>query len=184
MAQETEQTTKVEQITEQMIQKYPKLAENHTKEDLIKVFDNVGGSWPIDFDEQYYQDVEILSKVLAETKVRVRYLRTGRYFPEDTEVRDIYAFSIMRENKPKIIVKFGASLQSTWNHERPGLYEVLTSIEADYTAGEYGTFEEFCDNLGYETDSRKAEKTYNAVMRQHEKLSRVFESAEILSFPR
>lgn len=42
----------------------------------------------------------------------------------------------------------------------PDLYDVLTSLKADDTQGE--TFEDWCGNYGYDTDSRKAMDTYLA----------------------
>ena len=41
----------------------------------------------------------------------------------------------------------------------PTAYDVLTCL----TKNDPDTFEEFCDNFGYDKDSRKAEKTYFAV---------------------
>jgi hypothetical protein len=42
----------------------------------------------------------------------------------------------------------------------PDLYTVLTSLKADATHGE--TFDDWCANFGYDTDSRKAMETYLA----------------------
>ena len=48
---------------------------------------------------------------------------------------------------------------------------VLECLRSDaYTDGD--TFEEFCFSLGYDSDSRKAEKLYKAVQRQTDKLRR------------
>jgi hypothetical protein len=41
------------------------------------------------------------------------------------------------------------------------------------------TFEDFCDNFGYDTDSRKAEKVYRAVVREFEGMSRLFTEEEL-----
>ena len=53
----------------------------------------------------------------------------------------------------------------------PTAEEVLECLRSDAcTDGD--TFEEFCFSLGYDSDSRKAEKLYKAVQRQTDKLRR------------
>jgi hypothetical protein len=53
----------------------------------------------------------------------------------------------------------------------PTLESVLNCLISDSTCGE--TFEEFCDNLGYDNDSRKAEKTFNTILKQTSKLKKL-----------
>lgn len=43
-----------------------------------------------------------------------------------------------------------------------------------------GTFENFCGDFGYDTDSRKAESTYHAVQKEYQKVSRFFTDAELV----
>lgn len=53
----------------------------------------------------------------------------------------------------------------------PTAEEVLECLRSDAcTDGD--TFEEFCFSLGYDSDSRKAEKSYKAAQRQTDKLRR------------
>lgn len=53
----------------------------------------------------------------------------------------------------------------------PTAEDVLECLRSDAcTDGD--TFEEFCFSLGYDSDSRKAEKLYKAVQRQTDKLRR------------
>jgi len=44
--------------------------------------------------------------------------------------------------------------------EEPKIGQVLESLILDCQCGEYETFEGFCDEFGYDTDSRKAQKAY------------------------
>ena len=53
----------------------------------------------------------------------------------------------------------------------PTLEAVLDCLKSDSTCGE--TFQEFCDNLGYDNDSRKAEKTFNTILKQTNKLKQL-----------
>jgi hypothetical protein len=55
--------------------------------------------------------------------------------------------------------------------DRPA--ETLDSILSDAQAGEE-SFEDFCGNFGYDTDSRKAERLYRACQRTNKAVRRVF----------
>jgi hypothetical protein len=57
----------------------------------------------------------------------------------------------------------------------PTAYDVLVCI----TKYDPGTFEEFCSEFGCDTDSRKAEKTYNAVCDEWRKVRSFFKDSEI-----
>ena len=53
----------------------------------------------------------------------------------------------------------------------PEVEDVLSCLSSDSASIENArSFEEWADELGYDTDSRKAEKTYNVCKRQAEKL--------------
>ena len=56
----------------------------------------------------------------------------------------------------------------------PTLEAVLDCLKSDSTCGE--TFQEFCDNLGYDNDSRKAEKTFNTILKQTSKLKKLLDN--------
>lgn len=57
----------------------------------------------------------------------------------------------------------------------PGAYSILACL----TKYDPGTFEDFCSNYGYDTDSRQAEKTYKAVCKEYESLTRLYDSEEL-----
>lgn len=61
---------------------------------------------------------------------------------------------------------------------KPSAYDILACISGDINAHDM-SLEKFCDNYGYDYDSRKAEKTYNAVCDQSRALSRLFTSEEL-----
>jgi len=54
--------------------------------------------------------------------------------------------------------QFNTALNLAHSLAKPDLAGVLHSLLCDMDAGE-GTFKDFCDNYGYDTDSRKAYKT-------------------------
>lgn len=61
------------------------------------------------------------------------------------------------------------------------LYSILTCVRSEYSCP--ATFDDFCTEFGYDTDSRKAYRTFEACTEQSRKLSRVFTPEEIESFP-
>jgi len=57
----------------------------------------------------------------------------------------------------------------------PNAYSVLTCLDLLHEK----SFQDFCDSFGYESDSRTAEKTYNAVMEQDRNLRKLFDRSEL-----
>lgn len=57
----------------------------------------------------------------------------------------------------------------------PKAYDVLAGI----TNYEVGTFENFCSDFGYDTDSRSAYKTYKAVMKEWKNVELLFTPEQI-----
>ncbi len=83
---------------------------------------------------------------------------------------------------PVTIRKDGKSMRVMFTQSRaqgsnpPDEYDIITCI----TKSDPGSFEDFCGEFGYDTDSRKAEKTYKAVKREWEAVKRVFGEGECL----
>ena len=57
----------------------------------------------------------------------------------------------------------------------PDAYGILACL----TKYDPGTFENFCSEFGYDTDSRRAKKTYKAVCKEWLNVSRVWDDTEI-----
>lgn len=57
----------------------------------------------------------------------------------------------------------------------PTLYDVLTCLQKY----EVGTFENFCDDFGYNSDSMTAKKTYKAVVKEYDKMCGLFSDDEL-----
>jgi hypothetical protein len=57
----------------------------------------------------------------------------------------------------------------------PNAYDMLACIEKS----EPGTFEDFCGDFGYDTDSRRAETVYQAVVKQYRQLARFLSDEEL-----
>jgi hypothetical protein len=59
--------------------------------------------------------------------------------------------------------------------KEPDLYSVLSCLQKY----EVGTFEDFCSDFGYDNDSRTAEKTYKAVVKEFKGMENLFNSDEL-----
>lgn len=70
-------------------------------------------------------------------------------------------------------------MQRKWgrnkDYEAPGAYSILACM----TKYDPGTLENFCDDFGYDTDSRKAEKIYEGVKNEYTQLCTLFNDAEL-----
>jgi len=66
------------------------------------------------------------------------------------------------------------SMGSGHHGKEPELYDVLDCLASDAAGYENArSFEEWCGEYGYDTDSRKAERTYKTIGKQAEALKRV-----------
>ena len=57
----------------------------------------------------------------------------------------------------------------------PNAYHILSCL----TKYDVGSFEDFCSEFGYDVDSRSAEKTYKAVVKEYEGLSMLYSDEEL-----
>ena len=90
-----------------------------------------------------------------------------RHFADDTVERWVFPVTLTRDGR-SMRVQFGQSLAA--GSAEPTAYDVLSCL----TKYDVGTFDDFCGEFGYDTDSRKAERTYQAVCREWASVSRVF----------
>jgi len=95
------------------------------------------------------------------------YFDYNYYFDDDKEKRDIYKI-IIKSNKKQMTFKFGQSIAE--RGIEPDNYTILTCLE------KYGPedFDSFCNNYGYNNDSRKAHQIYLKVTKQYKDTKRVF----------
>lgn len=100
-------------------------------------------------------------------KLKIKYLTHDFYFSDDKQTRDIYRFTLSRNGK-SYTAKFGQSIANAG--QEPTAYDILSCI----TKYDPYTFENFCADFGYDSDSRKAEKIYHACCREYAGVVRVF----------
>jgi hypothetical protein len=119
----------------------------------------------------------------------------GLYFKEDKEKRAIWSINFSRDGKrglKGLNLRFGQSLVNSFKksdrrgfgggldksqpiRRAPTAYDVLACL----TKYDPGTFDDFCGDMGMDTDSRKALDTYLAVQEEWNKVRAFFTREEI-----
>jgi hypothetical protein len=107
-------------------------------------------------------------------KFSFKFITYDYHFEGDKEPRNIYQCTFSRERK-KLNIRFGQSINNTEKGIEPRAYDLLACI----TKNDPGSFENFCGDFGYDSDSRKAEKTYKAVMKEWKSVEAFFSTEEI-----
>lgn len=74
----------------------------------------------------------------------------------------------LRHGRKRMTVHFSMGLALTGEPTAADVLDCLASDAASYVNA--SGFEDWCSDLGYDTDSRKAERTYKIVKRQAERL--------------
>ncbi len=108
----------------------------------------------------------------ADTIYSCEFKEHGIYFDGDKESRDIYT-CILRKKTHKYRFTFGQSINSTGNP--PRAYDVLSCL----TKYDIGTFDDFCGEFGYDTDSRTAYKQYKAVLKEWKNVELLFTDEQL-----
>lgn len=115
-------------------------------------------------------------KFMDKYGVTLEMKRLGRkqHFPSDKRNntwRDVYAVTLAKTGRPEPMrFRFGASIHSTENGYMPTAYDILSCL----TKYDVGSFEEFCSEFGYETNSRTAVRIYKAVKHEYAECLRLF----------
>lgn len=106
------------------------------------------------------------------TKFKAVLHNYGLHFADDKESRYIYKCTLKNANG-SYTFKFGQSIAN--EDTTPTAYDVLACL----TKYDPGTFDNFCSEFGYDTDSRKAENVYKAVCKEYENVCRLFSDEQI-----
>lgn len=100
------------------------------------------------------------------------YKTHDKFFIDDKDYRDIYII-VLKNSSHRYRFTFGQSIANAG--QNPTAYNVLACL----TKYDVGTFENFCSEFGYDTDSRKAYKTYKAVLREWKNVERLWTPEQI-----
>lgn len=116
------------------------------------------------------QAVEFLKKADAKIKIEFVGFAINRQWNEK-EKRPLYNVTISTP-KGEMNFDFWDSIHNTEEKKAANLneYDILACL----TKYDPGTFEDFCFDYGYDTDSRSAEKLYFSVCNEYHNLCRIF----------
>lgn len=103
------------------------------------------------------------------TSFKAVYEDYREYFPGDKQCREVYRITLKRKNKGSYTFTFGQSIANSGQEPTP--YDVLACL----TKYDPETFENFCSEFGYDTDSRTAKRTYKAVVKEYAGVMRLFD---------
>lgn len=150
-----------------------------TPEQILECLKYVNSDEPEQLERNNFLD--IMEKLES---VRAKYI--GQKTPEFSEQREqptnTYNIIVKGKNGVKFSMKFYNSLNDTWNNKTVGLYDILTTIGSEGTINT-NSFEDFCDELGFDYDSRKAHKAFNELQYLQRNISKIFDKTDLYDFP-
>lgn len=100
------------------------------------------------------QAIDFANKYGVELEIGMA--RLGYHFEDDNQKRYIFPCTLTRDGK-SYSFEFGQSIAD--GAKEPTMYDILACM----TKNDPYSFEDFCHEYGYDEDSRKAERTYEAV---------------------
>lgn len=124
----------------------------------------------------------------TQTAFKAEFLENRKYFEDDQAARDVYIITLTRGSR---IFKFtfGQSLEKSKyfllekNKNNKNLLKEITPTAYDVLAGlqkyDVGSFDNFCIEFGYNSDSIKAKKIYHAVVKEFNEVQKLWSDQEI-----
>jgi hypothetical protein len=118
---------------------------------------------------------ETLSSFIARNRIKVSVRKAERNPNMDDMPRGSTHWAVtIHHDGSRMTVPFS---QGSAHTSEPKLADVLDCLASDSSSVDNaGSFEEWCAEYGYDTDSRRAEKTYKACVSQRNKLHRLLGS--------
>jgi len=136
------------------------------------------------------------------TELKVEFMGNRKYFSNDRKTRDVYKITL-RRGKREYVFEFEQFIACSgqwllWKYEKeyynykkivpryqtkrnkqfeiPSAYDILACLQKT----EVGTFENFCSELGYDTDSITAKDIYTKVTEEYKELERLYNEREMI----
>lgn len=139
--------------------KFPRRNHIHGSHYRLTISGEGRGHLTIDFWDSYH-DAEIRA---IGTEAYRRH-KTMHKYPATKVMRPVFSASV-ETFAPRIV----------HTAPTPTAYDMLTCI----TKSDPGNFEDFCGDFGYDSDSRRAESVYQAIVKEWRQVSKFFTAAEL-----
>lgn len=121
------------------------------------------------------------------TKLSVKLSSPMEYYDtEDGRGRNKYRVYLSRNDKEgKISFVYHDSIWNHQNGKEPTLYDILVSVGRDGSDPtiEFENFRGFCEEFGYEQDSRKAYRIWLQANKQQQRIQSILDLDELEGFP-
>lgn len=111
----------------------------------------------------------------AELSISKAYPQKRAPWIKTDEEQGIHYWCVLRRGKKQYGFDFWDSIDNKKANKRPNEYDILSCLN---TLSE-NNFPDFCDAFGYDTDSIKALKTFEACQEQDKGLRRIFTDIEL-----
>jgi hypothetical protein len=115
--------------------------------------------------------MQTLKQFIAKNKIRMSVAWTDsnpNMSADDKWMASARHFScVLKRGSKQLTIPFS---QGSLIEQEPTAADVLSCLISDSSSVETADFEDWCREFGYDTDSRKAEKTYQTCLNQRDKL--------------
>ena len=145
----------------------------------LSTIDRLKHDYEVLINEGYYNKGAYLIADFLGLKMYIKGREYKKHFDTDEVKRYVFKIQLKKGGR-EYTFDFGQSISEGDNE--PTLYDVLSCLQK-YDSD---TFEDFCDKLGYDNESRSAEKTYKAfvkeykaVLKEYKAMERLFTSDEL-----
>ena len=113
-------------------------------------------------------DTMTIAQFISENRISITSTRAD-YNPNMDDLsmdhwKCVLSRRFWEHGKRKITVKMTVAFSMGYGHhgKAPDVADVLNCLSSDSSLADDNSFEGFCSELGYDVDSRKAEKTFKA----------------------
>lgn len=128
---------------------------------------------------KYSESPEMLKEILEDVKITAKIIAT-----EDRMISKNWKYNVtVQRGDSKIEFEFHDSIKNFDELIFLDSYSVLACMASD-ACGDWLTFEDFCYEYGYDSDSIKNKKLYKKCLKHKNKILSIFSQTELESFPR
>lgn len=109
--------------------------------------------------------------------LEIEYLRHAKYWPADTDSRDIYRFTLTNKDGQQYSSEFGQSIIESRSGSTPSQYDILAGLSGYEPPSD---LQDFCLDFGYEVKQlREAQRAFEAVQKEYAALSKMYSPEEL-----
>ena len=135
----------------------------------------------VESESTYQYEARVIAKYYW-LSMRAVYIKTGSVEGWDDKMlhdhfivcltREFYSETEQRMQYRTMEIRFHGSANDAVKHPKrlPRTYDILSCLQKS----DPGTLEDFCGEFGYDTDSKRADATYQAIKKEYEDFAALF----------